>query len=152
MLAMAVVMGGIQGGGMKRLSARFPEQGLVITGLALMSLAFVLVPVAPSVAWLMGPLGLAAVGRGIAQPPMMSLVSLAADEGSRGLVLGVFQSTASAARIVGPVLAGWLYDQALPYPYWAAGGLTALALALAWPLARRRLASDAAASRSAARA
>ncbi len=137
MLAMAIVMGAIQGGGMKRLSARFPERGLVITGLALMSLAFVLVPTAPTVAWLMAPLGLAAVGRGIAQPPMMSLVSLASDEGSRGLVMGVFQSTASAARIVGPVLAGWLYDRALPLPYWTAGLLTALALLLAWPLAHR---------------
>jgi MFS family permease len=137
MLAMAIVMGAIQGGGMKRLSARFPEHGLVIAGLGLMSVAFVLVPSAPTVAWLMGPLGLAAVGRGIAQPPMMSLVSLASDEGSRGLVMGVFQSTASAARIVGPVLAGWLYDRAQPLPYWTAGLLTALALGLAWPLVRR---------------
>lgn len=134
MLAMAIVMGAIQGGGMKRLSARFPEHGLVISGLALMSIAFLLVPSAPGVAWLMGPLGLAAIGRGIAQPPMMSLVSLAADEGSRGLVMGVFQSTASAARIFGPVLAGWLYDLALPLPYWMAGFLCALALVLAWPL------------------
>ncbi|MCP4904740.1 MAG: MFS transporter [bacterium] len=131
MLAMAVVMGGIQGGGMKRLSGRFAERRLVITGLGLMSLAFATVPLSSTVAFLMLPLGIAAVGRGISQPPMMSLVSLGADEGSRGLVMGVFQSTASAARIVGPIAAGILYDIGQPFPYWTAAGLTSLAALLA---------------------
>ena len=134
MLAMAVLMGGIQGGGMKRLSERYEERQLVIAGLALMSIAFAFVPTPSTIGWLMLPLGLAAIGRGISQPPMMSLVSLASDEGSRGLVMGVFQSTASAARIVGPVAAGLLYDLGTPYPYWAAAGLTALGLMLALTL------------------
>lgn len=134
MLGMAIVMGGIQGGGMKRLSARFRERSLVVTGLAVMTLAFALIPGSGTVAWLMVPLGIAAVGRGISQPPMMSLVSVASDEGSRGLVMGVFQSTASAARIVGPVLAGFLYDQGMALPYWTAAGLTAVGVALTLPL------------------
>lgn len=131
MLAMAIVMGGIQGGGMKRLSERFAPQQLVVVGLALMSLAFAFVPLSSTVAFLMLPLGVAAVGRGISQPPMLSLVSLAADEGSRGLVMGVFQSTASAARIVGPIAAGLLYDLGQPLPYWIAAALTCLAALLA---------------------
>ncbi|MCR9094965.1 MAG: MFS transporter [bacterium] len=131
MLGMAIIMGGIQGGGMKRLSERYPERSLVLTGLALMTAAFVLVPIPETVAWLALPLGIAAVGRGIAQPPMMSLVSLAADEGSRGLVMGVFQSTASAARIVGPIAAGLLYDQGAQWPFWTAAALTATGVALA---------------------
>ena len=134
MLAMAILMGGIQGGGMKRLSERFEERQLVIAGLALMSLAFAFVPAPSTIGWLMLPLGLAAIGRGISQPPMMSLVSLASDEGSRGLVMGVFQSTAAAARIVGPIAAGLLYDLGTPYPYWVAAGLTALGLMLALTL------------------
>ena len=40
MLAMAVVMGGIQGGAMKRLAARFRERRLILVGLGLMALAF----------------------------------------------------------------------------------------------------------------
>jgi len=131
MLAMAVVMGGIQGGGMKRLSERYAERQLILAGLSCMALAFLLVPLPSNVGLLMVPLGLAAVGRGICQPPMMSLVSLAADESSRGLVLGVFQSTASAARIVGPIAAGLLYDFGAPLPYWTASALTAAALGLA---------------------
>ncbi len=127
MLAMAVVMGGIQGGAMKRLAARFHERRLILTGLGLMALAFVAVPLPQSVAFLMIPLGIAAVGRGISQPPMMSLVSQSADAGSRGTVMGVFQSCASAARVVGPLVAGALYDQDQAYPYWLAAVLLVIA-------------------------
>jgi len=138
MLAMAIVMGGIQGGGMKRLAARFQERRLVLVGLALMALAFALVPIPASVGWLMAPLALAAVGRALAQPPMMSLVSLFADERSRGIVLGVFQSSASAARVVGPVVAGLLYDAGDALPYLAAAALTAVAFGLALAVQERR--------------
>lgn len=131
MLGMAIIMGGIQGGGMKRLSERYPERSLVLTGLALMTTAFALIPFPDTVVWLTVPLAIAAVGRGIAQPPMMSLVSLASDEGSRGLVMGVFQSTASAARIVGPIAAGLLYDLGMQWPFWTAATLTAGGVALA---------------------
>ena len=131
MLAMAIVMGGIQGGGMKRLSAKYQERKLVLVGLFLMTLAFFAVPLPGSVAWLMLPLGLAAVGRGMSQPPLMSLVSLRADEASRGIVLGVFQSSAAAARVVGPIIAGLLYDQSDRLPFWVAAGLTAVAGLLA---------------------
>lgn len=127
MLAMAIVMGGIQGGAMKRLAARFHERRLILAGLGLMALAFFSVPLPHSVAFLMVPLAIAAVGRGISQPPMMSLVSQSADEASRGIVMGVFQSCASAARVVGPLIAGALYDLDQDYPYWLAGALLVIA-------------------------
>jgi len=127
MLAMAIVMGGIQGGAMKRLAARFHERRLILAGLALMALAFFSVPLPHSVALLMAPLAIAAIGRGISQPPMMSLVSQSASEASRGIVMGVFQSCASAARVVGPLIAGALYDLDQDYPYWLAGALLVIA-------------------------
>jgi len=131
MLAMAIVMGGIQGGGMKRLAARFRERRLVLGGLALMTVAFAVLPWPASVAGLIAPLAVAAVGRALAQPPMMSLVSLFAGEGDRGTVLGVFQSSASAARVVGPIAAGLLYDLRDALPYQMAAALTAAAFGLA---------------------
>ena len=127
MLAMAIVMGGIQGGAMKRLAARYKERRLILVGLGLMALSFVAVPVPHAIAFLMLPLVVAATGRGLAQPPMMSLVSQTGDAGSRGIVMGVFQSCASAARVVGPLLAGPLYDLDQSFPYWLAAGLAALA-------------------------
>ena len=127
MLGMAVVMGGIQGGAMKRLAARFHERRLILVGLSLMAVAFFAVPLPQTAPFLLLPLMLAAVGRGISQPPMMSLVSTRADEGSRGIVMGVFQSSASAARVVGPLIAGALYDQDQAFPYWMAAVLVAIA-------------------------
>jgi len=127
MLAMAIVMGGIQGGAMKRLAARFHERRLILVGLGLMAFAFLTVPLPHSVPLLLAPLAIAAIGRGISQPPMMSLVSQAADDRSRGIVMGVFQSCAAAARVVGPLVAGALYDQGQSYPYWLATGLLVIA-------------------------
>lgn len=127
LLGMAIVMGGIQGGGMKRLSARFSERRLIGVGLVSLAVAFAAVPWPRSVALLMLPLALAAVGRAISQPAMMSLVSLEADESTRGVVMGVFQSSASAARVVGPLAAGVLYDAGQAWPYLFAAGLTVAA-------------------------
>ena len=108
-----------------------------IAGLALLAVAFATLPIPGSVAGLMLPLALAAVGRALAQPPMMSLVSLYSDERSRGIVLGVFQSSASAARVVGPVVAGLLFDADAALPYLAAAALTAVAFTIALAVRER---------------
>jgi MFS family permease len=121
--AMAVVMGGIQGGGMKALSARLPERSLVVGGVLLLAVGFGGVPLPGSVALLMLPLLFAAVGRAIAQPALLSLASQAAQPEQRGLVMGAFQSSASLARIVGPALGGLLYDVSRPAPFFLASGL-----------------------------
>jgi DHA1 family tetracycline resistance protein-like MFS transporter len=129
LVLMAAVMGAIQGGGMRALSERFTERALVVAGSLILGASFLAVPYAPTVALLLVPLVAAAAGRAVAQPSMMSLTSLAATPESRGAVMGTFQSSASLARIVGPVAAGWLYDLALPAPFWlAAALLSAVAL------------------------
>lgn len=136
-VGMAIVMGGIQGGGMKPLSARYSEKQLVVTGSLLLGLGFVLLPSAPTWAVLLLPLALAAVGRAITQPPLMSLTSMAATSDTRGVVMGTFQSSASLARVVGPVLAGLLYDLAEPGPFYLAAALMGLAFLLSRRLPER---------------
>jgi MFS family permease len=131
LVGMAVVMGGIQGGAMRPLAARIAERRLVSAGSALLALAFATMAWAPSVALLLLPLGVSAVGRGIAQPSLMSLASFAAPPGQRGLVMGSFQSAASLARVFGPVSAGLLYDQSLAGPFQLAAVLLALVVILA---------------------
>ena len=123
LVAMALVMGGIQGGAMRALSARFAERTLVIAGSSLLALGLVGVPLPASVALLLLPLFLAAVGRAIAQPALQSLVSVAARPAQRGAVLGAFQSSASLARVIGPSCGGLLYDVSIPAPFWLAGAL-----------------------------
>jgi DHA1 family tetracycline resistance protein-like MFS transporter len=119
----AILMGAIQGGGMKALSRRFPERTLVIGGSALSALAFLAIPGARSVAVLLAPLALAAAGRAVIQPALLSLVSVAAAARERGAALGTFQASASLARVVGPLAAGALYDRASAAPFALAGAL-----------------------------
>jgi MFS family permease len=123
LVGMALVMGTIQGGGMRALSARFEERTLVGAGALLLAVAFLAIPEASTVALLVVPLGVSAAGRAISQPALMSLVSLTATARQRGAVMGVFQSSASLARIVGPVVAGSLYDVRQALPFWLAGFL-----------------------------
>ena len=122
-IGMAVVMGGIQGGGMKALSARTSERRLARGGSLLLGAAIAAVPFAPTVAVLLVPLALSAVGRAVLQPSLMSLVSMEARHEHRGVVLGTFQSAASLGRVVGPVVAGLLYDAEMGAPFWFASAL-----------------------------
>ncbi len=123
LVGMAIVMGGIQGGAMKALSARYAERQLLVSGVVVLALGFAGVPLAPTVAALLVALGLAAVGRAVAQPALLSLASQAAPPEERGAVMGVFQSSASLARVFGPAAGGVLYAIALPYPFWLASAL-----------------------------
>lgn len=136
LFVMAIFMGGIQGGAMKRISARWSERGLVLWGALVMALGFALFPLAAGIALLL-PLLLLAAGRGVSQPSLMSLASLQAAAHRRGETMGAFQSSASLARIVGPTLGGKLYDCAAPgAPFWLAGALMLAVFAFSLRLPR----------------
>ncbi len=118
LVMMALIMVGIQGGGIRRLAKKYGEKQLLITGTFLMAIGFAFAPWSPHVGILLVPLAFSSVGRGIAQPSMLSLVSSAADAQSRGSVMGLFQSSASLGRIIGPSLAGLFYDRFFGLPFW----------------------------------
>lgn len=130
LVLMAVVMGTIQGGGMKFLAAHFGERKLLMSGLVLMALAFAAIPFTHRVGFLLVPLLISAVGRGIGQPSMMSMASSYSTQSTRGAVLGVFSSRASLARAIGPAPAGLLFDQSMAAPFLVAALLLVITLAL----------------------
>ena len=140
---MAIVMGVVQGG-MRRLVPRIGEARLALAGCALLAVAFAATPQMPSVGLLLIPLAVSAIGRAIAQPSMLGLVSLAATPTTRGQVMGTFQSMASLARVFGPATAGWLYARNAAFPFWLAAALAALTLLVPW----RRLARELGAANS----
>lgn len=150
MFAMAFVMGGIQGGGMKALASRFGEKQLLITGMVLMAVAFALIPWIHAIPLLMVPLLVSAVGRAISQPAMMSMVSLTASAAQRGTVMGSFQSAASLARATGPLAAGLLYDVDATLPFLLAALFTVVGFAIALGLPTPAPNADAAESSPAA--
>jgi MFS family permease len=137
LIAMAVVMGIVQGG-MRKLAPLIGEARLALAGSALMALSFAAIPEMPSVGLLLAPLALSAIGRALAQPSMLGLVSLAATPATRGQVMGTFQSMASLARVFGPATAGVLYARGVALPFWLASACAALLLLAPW----RRLARE----------
>jgi len=125
LVLMAAWMGGIQGGGMKALSARFGERTLVLAGASLLAVSMAAAPASHAVWVLLVPLLGAATGRAVMQPALMSLTSVAAPPERRGAVMGTYQSAASLGRVAGPLLAGLLYGMSMAAPFWFAGALLA---------------------------
>lgn len=132
LVGMGVLMATVQGGAIRPLVARFGERRIALTGFGAMALAFGAVPYAGGVAATLVPLAISAVGRGIGQPPMMGLVSLATTESNRGAVMGTFQSAASLARVFGPAVAGAVYALDSAGPFLLAAALMAGAFGLSF--------------------
>lgn len=118
LVLMAGIMVAVQGGLIRRLAPRFGEKNLLIVGAFLLGGSIFSIPFSATVAILLIPLGVASLGRGISQPSLLSIVSKFAPTRIRGGVMGVFQSSASLARVIGPILAGALYDFSLPLPFY----------------------------------
>jgi DHA1 family tetracycline resistance protein-like MFS transporter len=111
---LAAVMQGLVFG---RLASRFGESKLVIAGSLLLVLSLVIVPFISEengglLVLLLGIAGFA-VGNSIASPGLTSLASKTTDESQQGRSLGVLQSAASLARVIGPLATGVLLNNAV---------------------------------------
>lgn len=115
-LASAVVQAWAVG----RLAPRWGERALMVIGGGLLALGLAAIPIthAPSLqqslqlpAFLLA-LTLLAAGSGLLWPAAAALVSRRTAESEQGAVLGALHSVASAARVVGPVLMGWIGEAA----------------------------------------
>jgi DHA1 family tetracycline resistance protein-like MFS transporter len=125
-----IVMVIVQGGLVGRLAPRFGERALATVGALLMGASLAALPLAPSLGSALVVLAGLAVGQGLTTPMLSTLLSRAADADEQGGTLGLGQSLAAAARAVGPIGAGWLYDRAEALPYAAAGAVMVLAALL----------------------
>ncbi len=134
LVMMALVMAAVQGGAIRRLAIAFGERRLLLAGAMLLAMAFAAVPWMPTVALLLVPLAVAAVGRALCHPSLLGLVSATTTAEDRGLVMGMFQSSASLARVLGPLAAGALYDFYYAAPYLLASALMAPVAAIALTL------------------
>lgn len=123
LVLMAFIMVLVQGGLIRRLVPAFGEKKLFLFGALLLAGSFYFVPGSPTVLILVIPLSVSALGRGVSQPSILSMVSKYAPGELRGGVMGVFQSAASLARVLGPAIAGLLYDRYLALPYFFAAGV-----------------------------
>ena len=103
-LVMVIVQGGLIG----RLVKRYGEKKLLFWGIVIKGLSLAIIPLSQTIgyAWLFVFAFLTALGGGILNPSLNSLVSKAAHADEQGLVLGTSQSFSSLGRVIGPAMAG----------------------------------------------
>ena len=127
----------IQGGLIGRLAGRFGERQLLIGGTLFLAAGYALVPSVYSVAALFVIAVAIAAGQALCVPAQSSLVSIYSPENETGSILGIAASLSSLGRMIGPVLAGYLYDLYVsPGPFYAGTVMVLIASVLVLRTAR----------------
>jgi DHA1 family tetracycline resistance protein-like MFS transporter len=131
-LVIAVFQGFVVG----RLNPRYGERTLAIAGSILMGASLVLVPILPNLYLSVACLGVLAAGQSLAMPTLYGLLSRSSGRSEQGRRLGVGQASEAAARSLGPLGAGWLFDQGVSFPYFGGAVLVLIGAALIWTVPR----------------
>ena len=131
---MGIIGAVIQGGLLGRLVRVAGDRRLAVIGTVLLAASLFAFPLTSSVLTLLLATSGMAIGNSLATPTLNGLASKCVGPQWQGRVFGVTQSVSSLARIVGPVLGGWLLsrDDAVarvgsylyPYgrtPFWTGG-------------------------------
>ena len=118
---------------------KFGERQIILIGLFLNALGLALLPNAFSFATLTICITITGIGNQLIRPTNSSWISKKTQIG-QGTAIGIMDAFLSLGRILGPLLAGWLYEQNT-YPYVALAGILIIAtLCLYIPL--RRIGSE----------
>lgn len=121
----------VRGVALGRLVRRFGEIATVRTGALSLAGAFLLLPWVPSFGWAMLIVPLWAFGAGTLFPALATLTSFATDADSQGSILGGSQLIGGLGRVLGPIWAGFLFQQvAIGTPFHVAAAFATGALLL----------------------
>ena len=101
----------LQGGLIGHLARRFGEERLLLGGLTLIGLGLLAMTLAHNLAVLVAAVSALALGMGLTQPSLNSLISRRAGGDEQGEVLGVSQSVGSLSRVLGPFTAGFCFAE-----------------------------------------
>ena len=120
--AMGIIGVAGQVGAAGYLSRKIGERGMVMMALCFLSAGmFTLAMSSEAVQAFIG-MCIIAMGFSTITPAMSGLTSLSAPANAQGVALGLVQSSGSLGRVIGPALAGVLYDFSGPSsPFWVAG-------------------------------
>ncbi|MBV9790869.1 MAG: MFS transporter [Chloroflexi bacterium] len=125
----------IQGGGIGPIVRRFGERHALQFGLALGGIGLVLAGFATSWPLLLLALTPVALGLGVATPSANSLITRESPPAERGQILGISQSVAALARVVGPLVAGLAFE----YETWGPFVMSGILIIVAFGFALRLL-------------
>jgi len=101
----------LQGGLIGRLTRLYGERRLLFSGLAAIAVGLLILPFAYRVSFLAPAVSALAIGMGLTQPSLNSLISRQAGSREQGEVLGVSQSVGSLSRVLGPAAAGFFFGE-----------------------------------------
>ena len=130
-LVVGVMLVIVQGGLIGPLTQRFGSHRLLSIGFVILVGGFLVLSVAEVWVLLFVALALLSLGQGVITPSLTSVVTDSVTPDKRGEVLGVQQSAGALSRIIGPAIAGLVFDHAgVGWPYVLAAVLTIAAFVL----------------------
>jgi MFS family permease len=100
----------VQGGLLRQLTKYILDEKLVLIGIFFMMLGLTGLPYGINFLGVAIIGGLLSIGSGILQPTLLGLVSREANQDNQGSILGLNQSLAALARVLGPLWGGIAYD------------------------------------------
>ncbi|AFN75991.1 major facilitator superfamily protein [Melioribacter roseus P3M-2] len=100
----------VQGFFVKTAGGKINERKLVIWGTVLMMLGLGAIPYGYNFIGVSIVVVILSIGTGILQPTILSLVSKFSPDNEQGAILGINQSLASLARVLGPLWGGFSFD------------------------------------------
>lgn len=116
----------VQGGLIGRLVGRYGEARLLPAGVAILAVGLLLLPFSPPVGAMMATFSVISIGQSISNPSLQSLISRGTRPEEQGFVLGTNQSLSALGRVVGPAMAGPLYQLISPRaPFLTSAGILA---------------------------
>lgn len=123
---------------MRGVAARVGEKRLIVAGALILTVTLFGIAMAQSLLWIEILSAFIAIGNGILNPCLSSLISQAASRSNRGTVSGAQQGIGSLARIVAPPINNYMVGVNTAIPFIASGCLMSVALALSIRLKQPR--------------
>ena len=124
----------MQGGLVGQLVKHFGERKLAIAGMVMLAAGLLMLSISVNLALLLIALGILSAGDGAVTPTISTLLSFASPEDAQGETLGVAQGVAGLGRVIGPLVAGSLFQfSGASMPFLAGGLVIALATLLLLP-------------------
>ncbi len=109
------------------------ERRMLIAGFLFFICGMFLIGLSPWIWLLAVAMTALALGNGFINPAVSGSISLLAPAHEQGEVLGVNQSIAALARIIGPLMGGYMYDHvSRSSPFYAAALMAAAGLVIVW--------------------
>lgn len=119
----------VQGGLIGKLAKVFEERKLLVTGLCLITVTLFSLPfigMSKMYSLLLVNSVFMALGTGLTNPSLSSLLSQSVDTGEQGGALGIGQSLAGLGRVIGPSMSGALFEYYAGAPFWVGALVMAL--------------------------